>query len=82
MEDDQEELSSKPHLVIVGGGWGVRTSIALFLYDIDITLSAVGILNSLSHVDYHVTLVSPEMFNTFTALLPCKHATRRPLLSN
>lgn len=24
MESDQEELSSKPHLVIVGGGWGVR----------------------------------------------------------
>ncbi|KAK7693832.1 hypothetical protein QCA50_003404 [Cerrena zonata] len=53
LESDQEELSSKPHLVIVGGGWG-----------------AVGILDSLDPGDYHVTVVSPETFNTFTPLLP------------
>jgi len=46
-------LAKKPHLVIVGGGWG-----------------AVGILNTLRPGDYHVTVVSPETFNTFTPLLP------------
>lgn len=53
--EDQEntELSHKPHLVIVGGGWG-----------------AVGVLNTLKPGDYHVTLISPETYTTFTPLLP------------
>ncbi|KAJ3542048.1 hypothetical protein NM688_g6013 [Phlebia brevispora] len=54
LEDSENtELSKKPHLVIVGGGWG-----------------AVGILNTLKLGDYHVTLISPETYTTFTPLLP------------
>lgn len=49
------QLVEKPHLVIVGGGWG-----------------AVGVLNSLRPGDYHVTVISPETYTTFTPLLPCK----------
>ncbi|KAH9833022.1 nucleotide-binding domain-containing protein [Rhodofomes roseus] len=47
------QLVDKPHLVIVGGGWG-----------------AVGVLNSLRPGDYHVTVISPETYTTFTPLLP------------
>ncbi|KAH8106890.1 nucleotide-binding domain-containing protein [Cristinia sonorae] len=55
MEDpEQHELSKKPHLVIVGGGWGY----------------AVGVISSLRPGDYHVTVISPETYNTFTPLLP------------
>ncbi|PCH37785.1 mitochondrial NADH dehydrogenase [Wolfiporia cocos MD-104 SS10] len=54
LEDDENAiLVEKPHLVIVGGGWG-----------------AVGVLNTLRPGDYHVTVVSPETFTTFTPLLP------------
>ncbi|KAI0748361.1 nucleotide-binding domain-containing protein [Daedaleopsis nitida] len=53
-EDEQNRgLADKPHLVIVGGGWG-----------------AVGVLQTLSPGDYHVTVVSPETYTTFTPLLP------------
>ncbi|KAI0950046.1 hypothetical protein AcV7_008631 [Taiwanofungus camphoratus] len=54
MQDEQNALLvDKPHLVIVGGGWG-----------------AVGVLQTLSPGDYHVTVVSPETYTTFTPLLP------------
>lgn len=33
----------------------------------------MGILKSLSPGDYHVVLVSPETFTTFTPLLPCMY---------
>ncbi|THH28918.1 hypothetical protein EUX98_g5271 [Antrodiella citrinella] len=52
-DTEQIKLSKKPHLVIVGGGWG-----------------AVGVLSSLRPGEYHVTLISPETYNTFTPLLP------------
>ncbi|PAV23518.1 nucleotide-binding domain-containing [Pyrrhoderma noxium] len=54
-EEDEENklLSTKPRLVIVGGGWG-----------------AMGLLNTLQSGQYHVTLISPETFTTFTPLLP------------
>ncbi|EMD38098.1 hypothetical protein CERSUDRAFT_113234 [Gelatoporia subvermispora B] len=52
-DSENAALTMKPHLVIVGGGWG-----------------AVGILQSLRPGDYHVTVVSPETFTTFTPLLP------------
>ncbi|EJD05702.1 nucleotide-binding domain-containing protein [Fomitiporia mediterranea MF3/22] len=54
-EEDEvnKKLSTKPRLVIVGGGWG-----------------AMGILSSLQSGQYHVTLISPETFTTFTPLLP------------
>lgn len=53
-DDANTQLVEKPHLVIVGGGWG-----------------AVGVLNSLHPGDYHVTVISPETYTTFTPLLPC-----------
>ncbi|KAI0705930.1 nucleotide-binding domain-containing protein [Cytidiella melzeri] len=54
IEDDaQTALSTKPHLVIVGGGWG-----------------AMGVLSKLNPGDYHVTVISPETYTTFTPLLP------------
>ncbi|OSD08371.1 nucleotide-binding domain-containing protein [Trametes coccinea BRFM310] len=52
-DDENRELVQKPHLVIVGGGWG-----------------AVGVLDKLTPGDYHVTIVSPETYTTFTPLLP------------
>ncbi|EPS95185.1 FAD/NAD-binding domain-containing protein [Fomitopsis schrenkii] len=52
-DDANTQLVEKPHLVIVGGGWG-----------------AVGVLNSLHPGDYHVTVISPETYTTFTPLLP------------
>ncbi|KAF9812931.1 hypothetical protein IEO21_05886 [Rhodonia placenta] len=52
-DEENEGLVDKPHLVIVGGGWG-----------------AVAILNTLRPSDYHVTLVSPDTYTTFTPLLP------------
>ncbi|KAJ8483076.1 hypothetical protein ONZ51_g4945 [Trametes cubensis] len=52
-DDENRELVEKPHLVIVGGGWG-----------------AVGVIDKLSPGDYHVTIVSPETYTTFTPLLP------------
>jgi hypothetical protein len=30
-DDEQSQLKKKPHLVIVGGGWGVRTSLRYIL---------------------------------------------------
>ncbi|KAI0371681.1 nucleotide-binding domain-containing protein [Pilatotrama ljubarskyi] len=54
LEDNEtRELVHKPHLVIVGGGWG-----------------AVGVIEKLNPGDYHVTIVSPETYTTFTPLLP------------
>lgn len=32
----------------------------------------MGILKSLNPEDYHVTLIAPETFTTFTPLLPCE----------
>ncbi|OBZ65801.1 External alternative NAD(P)H-ubiquinone oxidoreductase B1, mitochondrial [Grifola frondosa] len=52
-DPENAKIAEKPHLVIVGGGWG-----------------AVGILKSLRPGDYHVTVVSPETYTTFTPLLP------------
>ncbi|KAF9652862.1 nucleotide-binding domain-containing protein [Thelephora ganbajun] len=52
-DPENERISQKPRLVIVGGGWG-----------------AVGLLSKLSLGDYHVTLISPDTFTTFTPLLP------------
>ncbi|KAF9792776.1 mitochondrial NADH dehydrogenase [Thelephora terrestris] len=52
-DPENERISQKPRLVIVGGGWG-----------------AVALLSKLSLGDYHVTLVSPDTFTTFTPLLP------------
>ncbi|EKM55109.1 uncharacterized protein PHACADRAFT_183946 [Phanerochaete carnosa HHB-10118-sp] len=52
-DEEASELRTKPHLVIVGGGWG-----------------AMGVLNTLNPGDYHVTVVSPETYTTFTPLLP------------
>ena len=34
---------------------------------------AVSTLMSLKDGEYHVTVISPETFNTFTPLLPCTH---------
>nr|VWP00651.1 MFS domain-containing protein [Ganoderma boninense] len=54
MEDEEKrKIAGKPHLVIVGGGWG-----------------AVGVIDKLKPGDYHVTIVSPETYTTFTPLLP------------
>ncbi|RDX46860.1 nucleotide-binding domain-containing protein [Lentinus brumalis] len=52
-DDENRGLAEKPHLVIVGGGWG-----------------AVGVLDKINPGDYHVTIVSPETYTTFTPLLP------------
>ncbi|KAH9848910.1 nucleotide-binding domain-containing protein [Lenzites betulinus] len=52
-DNENRELVSRPHLVIVGGGWG-----------------AVGVLDKLSPGEYHVTIISPETYTTFTPLLP------------
>ncbi|KAH9928525.1 nucleotide-binding domain-containing protein [Epithele typhae] len=52
-DEEQRSLSKKPHLVIVGGGWG-----------------AVGVLDKLDPGDYHITIISPETYTTFTPLLP------------
>ncbi|KAI0086410.1 nucleotide-binding domain-containing protein [Irpex rosettiformis] len=52
-DESRAALARKPHLVIVGAGWG-----------------AVGILNTLNFGDYHVTVISPETYTTFTPLLP------------
>ncbi|OCH88794.1 nucleotide-binding domain-containing protein [Obba rivulosa] len=52
-DPENAALATKPHLVIVGGGWG-----------------AVGVLQNLRPGDYHVTVVSPETYTTFTPLLP------------
>lgn len=34
----------------------------------------MAVLKSLRPGDYHVTLIAPETYNTFTPLLPCKHS--------
>ncbi|KAI0707884.1 nucleotide-binding domain-containing protein [Earliella scabrosa] len=52
-DEENRGLAEKPHLVIVGGGWG-----------------AVGVLEKLTPGDYHVTIISPETYTTFTPLLP------------
>ncbi|KLO10430.1 nucleotide-binding domain-containing protein [Schizopora paradoxa] len=54
-EEDEvnKQLSQKPKLVIIGGGWG-----------------AMGVLKTLQSGEYHVTVISPETFTTFTPLLP------------
>jgi len=75
VDDEQDEenvrLAEKPKLVIVGGGWGVRTfhspcpSFGLN------PSQTMGVLNTLHVGDYHVTVVSTETFTTFTPLLPC-----------
>jgi hypothetical protein len=76
-EDDDGALApvrDKPRLVIVGGGWGVRpfsfTPLSFRFYSRD--FQAVSVLKSIHPGDYHVTVVSPDTFTTFTPLLPCK----------
>ena len=67
-------LAEKPHLVIVGGGWDVRlpfTSLSPMTAHATGTLLAVGVLEKLTLRDYHVTIISPETYTTFTPLLPC-----------
>lgn len=72
-EDDQaKSLLDKPKLVIVGGGWGVRAYAYLLVPPLTIDDQAVSVLDSLSFGDYHVTVVTPETFTTFTPLLPCE----------
>ena len=72
-DDENRGLAQKPHLVIVGGGWGVRTSSYRSVLPANLTLArqAVGVLDKLNPGDYHVTIVSPETYTTFTPLLPC-----------
>jgi hypothetical protein len=36
------------------------------------SIQAIGVLQTLNYGDYHVTVVSPDTFTTFTPLLPCK----------
>lgn len=76
-EEDEEnrKLAKKPKLVIVGGGWGVRTTILSLVLRILILsfVQALGVLKSLNPGDYHITLISTENFTTFTPLLPCMH---------
>ena len=42
---------------------------------------AIGILKTLQPGDYHVTVVSPDTYNTFTPLLPCTCASGLNALS-
>lgn len=69
-DDEAKSLLDKPKLVIVGGGWGVRETLYILatLLTVD---QAVSVLQTLSFGDYHVTVVTPETFTTFTPLLPC-----------
>jgi hypothetical protein len=41
-------------------------------WNTECTLQAVGVLQTLHPGDYHVTVISPDTFTTFTPLLPCK----------
>ncbi len=72
-DEESRELTEKPHLVIVGGGWGVRLSFChtSSFSPIRQCAQAVGVLEKLSPGDYHVTIISPETYTTFTPLLPC-----------
>ena len=73
-EEDEinKQLSQKPKLVIIGGGWGVSTvAINSFQMSLTAPLKAMGVLKTLQSGDYHVTVISPETFTTFTPLLPC-----------
>jgi hypothetical protein len=72
VEDDQaKSLLDKPKLVIVGGGWGVRANLYVLVSLLTVE-QAVSVLDTLSFGDYHVTVVTPETFTTFTPLLPCE----------
>jgi len=42
------------------------------------TCQAVSILKSIHPGDYHVTIISPDTFTTFTPLLPCESAVSKP----
>lgn len=33
----------------------------------------MGILQTLNPGDYHITVIAPETYTTFTPLLPCEH---------
>lgn len=82
-DHDAEGLVRKPHLVIVGAGWGVSlltycepswkvTDISHLL----LLFQSVGLLQSLRPGDYHVTVISTDTYNTFTPLLPCMYSSR------
>ena len=77
-EDNEinKKLNSKPKLVIVGGGWGVCHVIwvlqSVTRINDFVDFQAMGVLKTLNPGDYHVTVISPETFTTFTPLLPCK----------
>jgi hypothetical protein len=43
------------------------------VFDAEMFLQAVGVLKTLHAVDYHVTLVATDTYNTFTPLLPCTY---------
>ena len=78
-DEENRGLSEKPHLVIVGGGWGVRPSVVcISILCYSPSHKAVGVLDKLSPGDYHVTIISPETYTTFTPLLPCmcQHSSR------
>jgi hypothetical protein len=75
-EEDKEtrNLATKPKLVVVGSGWGVSCILGNTQILVDHAVQAVGVLQTLNPGDYHVTVVSPDTFTTFTPLLPCKGA--------
>lgn len=75
-DDENEEtqkLADKPRLVIVGGGWGVRS---LSYYPMKparlLHLQTTSLLSTLQKGHYQVIVVAPETFTTFTPLLPCR----------
>lgn len=72
-EEDEEnvKLAAKPRLVIIGAGWGVRPAFLRHPYLLTEARQAISLLQSLHSGTYHVTVVSPETFTTFTPLLPC-----------
>src|ERR1700722_2677412 len=74
-EEDEEniKLAGKPRLVIVGGGWGVRLTFFISFLSDKHWWQAVSLLQSLDSGSYHVTVITPETFTTFTPLLPCEY---------
>jgi hypothetical protein len=76
VDDEQDEesiaLFKKPHLVIVGCGWGVSPATHAFPFSLNLKSQAISVLEKLRPGDYHVTVISSETYSTFTPLLPCK----------
>ena len=69
--------AKSPIWSLLAAGGGYVHSFTLLFGHAQRAPQAVGVLDKLNPGDYHVTIISPETYTTFTPLLPCTYMFTR-----